>query len=108
MKRTRSQTVLHNDMPSIQSVELTDEQLTSYLSDLFSGGQHVQIRVKDSAQSGYRSMRLAELHVAVLNRHVWGAELGYDLSGVPWVDTLTVEQQTVRLVHKQQATVLSA
>ncbi len=109
MNRMRSQNVLKNDMPPIQKLDLTDEQLTSYLSDLFSRASRVAIRIKDSAQASQRPLsRLSELHVALLNKHIWGAEVTYDYDGEQWIDTLVVNQQTTRLSRQQQAAILSA
>ena len=109
MNRHRLQTVLNNDLPSIQKIELSDEQMTSYLSDLFAGAKRVVIRVKDSAQSDYRSLgRLAELHVAILNKHIWGAELAYNYDGNEWVDQIVIHPQTTRISRQQQAAILSA
>ncbi len=109
MTRLRPQTVLANELPSIQKMELSDEQITSYLSDLFSAASGIVIRVKDSAQADFRQVdRLSHLHVQLLNKHIWGAELEYDYAGEQWVDSIFVHQQTVRLSRKLQPTVLSA
>lgn len=109
MPRKRSQTVLNNDLPSIQKMELSDEQMTSYLSDLFAGATRMVIRVKDSAQSDYRLMnRLAELHVAILNKHIWSAELAYTYEGRQWVDQLEIQPQTTRVNRQQQRAILIA
>ena len=109
MSRTRSQSVLKNDLPSISKMELSDNQLTSYLSDLFSGAKTIEIRVKDSAQAHFRSVaRLSELHVALLNKHVWGAEVSYDYAGELWTDTLQVHPHAVLLSRKPRRAVMSA
>lgn len=109
MNRNRLQTVLNDDLPSIQKIELSDEQMTSYLSDIFAGAKRVVIRIKDSAQSDYRSVdRLAELHVAILKKHIWGAELAYNYDGSQWVDQLVIHPQTTRISRQLQAAILSA
>jgi len=109
MSRPRNQSILSTPFSIAEHLCLTDEQLTSYLSDLFAGGARVSIRVKDSAQSSYRSVsRLAELHELMLNKHIWGAELAYDHQGVQWSDMLTIEPQGFHLEHTRAQAVMTA
>jgi hypothetical protein len=109
MSRQRNQSILSTAFPTADHLSLNDEQLTSYLSDLFAEGTRVSIRVKDSAQSCYRAVsRLAELHELMLNKHIWGAELAYDHQGVQWADLLTIEPHGFHLEHTRARAALTA
>jgi len=109
MSHKRNQTILTTAFPMADHLNLTDEQLTSYLSDLFAEGRRVSIRVKDSAQSSFRAVsRLAELHELMLNKHIWGAEVAYDHQGVQWADMLIIEPQGFHLKHTRAPAVMTA
>ena len=86
-----------------QEGELTEQELTRYLSEVFGGATSLSIRVKDSARSQLRPLaRLPELHRLLLEKHVWGAQIRYSLKDAEWTYTLIVTHsgaQVVRVCH---------
>ncbi len=83
-----------------QEGELTDREVTRYLSEVFGGATNLSIRVKDSARSSLRPLeRLPALHRLLLEKHVWGAQIRYSLRAAEWTDTLIVTHSGARVVR---------
>lgn len=93
----------------IRSADLNETQVTQYLSDLVHSAQDLSIQVKDSARSDFRPMdRLGELHVLMLHKHIWSAQITYKHNAAQWVDTLIVGVDGIRIVRVKQEESLSA
>ncbi len=83
-----------------QEGELSEREVTRYLSEVFGGATNLSIRVKDSARSSLRPLeRLPELHRLLLEKHVWGAQIRYSLRAAEWTDTLIVTHSGARVVR---------
>lgn len=107
MSRHRPQAIIN--LPAAQELDLDEEQLTSYLSDVFAVSKQVSIRVKDAPQSSYRGVtRLGELHVQALHKRISSAELVYDYLGNQCVDTLVIGPSSTHLTRKRVPVDLTA
>ncbi len=96
--RTRGE--LPNGPPLVHEGELSEEEVTKYLSDVSRGGQRITVKVMDSARTQMRPLdKLAELHRLVLLKRVWGAQIQYLLKDAEWTDTLVVTQAGTRIVR---------
>lgn len=84
----------------LQEGELTEQEMTRYLSEVFGGATGISIRVKDSARAQLRPLeRLPELHRLLLEKHIWGAQIRYCLQDSEWTDTLISTHSGARVVR---------
>lgn len=84
----------------LQEGELSERQVTQYLSEVFGGATNLSIRVKDAARAQLRPLeRLPELHRLLLEKHIWGAQIRYSLRAAEWTDTLVVTHSGARVVR---------
>lgn len=87
----------------METANLDEGTLTSYLSDIMANADGVSVLIKDSPGGSWRiSRKLGEVHVALLHKHLWGAQVSYTLQGRKWVDTLVVDQGTTRMIRVQE------